>query len=160
MFSVPGGVKVAHYAALTLLPVQWGELDATGAVHHMYLTRYAEAGRCAHLDLTFNGVRSGHVGMILSDIALTFHERLHYPDDVVVATRTHELGSDFITHVLALFSVRRGRVVAEVRSRMVSYDYSTLRKTAHLPWYREAVVRLETEHGNTSYASHMRPFRH
>eukprot|EP00042_Codosiga_hollandica_P039394 m.329920 g.329920 ORF g.329920 m.329920 type:complete len:291 (-) comp55603_c1_seq6:814-1686(-) len=154
----PGAEAMAKYSAYTTLPVQWGEMDSSGAVNGMHFFRYLEAGRI----FVFNqlaetlGVAQSQslldeagLGPILASTTIKYKAPLTHPDEIVIGVKHKEMGDDYLVHSMGIFSLTQGRLVAEADSRIVVYDYAKNKKTQLPEKWRKAVLDFEAANGNS-----------
>jgi acyl-CoA thioester hydrolase len=93
--------------------VRFRDCDAMGHVNNAVYSTYLEEARIAVLgDL---------IGFILARVEIDFRSELRNGEDVEVKTRCSRIGTKSfdLEHVISA----DGRVVAEARSVLVSYDY-------------------------------------
>lgn len=123
---------------VTELPVQWGEMDAALHINNTVFLKYAEAGRIAYFDnLDFQVDTTGKtspIGPILAEVNCKYKMPLTYPDTVSIATKTLADTIDEFSFWVEqiVVSHKAERIAAEIKCRLVSYDYQKLRK-APLP---------------------------
>lgn len=120
------------------VPVQWGEMNATLHVGNATYLKYAEVGQMAFfgsLDFIVDVSKpDAPIGPILSELTCKYKMPLIYPDTVSVATKVLAETIDEFSFYMEqiLVSHKSERIAAEVKKRIVSYDYQKLRK-APLP---------------------------
>ncbi len=121
--------ELADFTNITVLPVQWGDMDAFAHVNNVVYFRWFESGRIALLDELSSDVKmqAGKVAPILASIKCDYRRQLHFPDTVHVGSRVSRLGrtSADIQHVV--FSEKQSAIVAEGLSVIVFFDYATNR---------------------------------
>ena len=124
------------------IPVAWGEMDAFQHFNNIVYFRYFESARIRcfeQVGYTDLASQHGH-GPILASTDCRFRLPLVYPDTVTSGTVIGDIReSDFIMHY-AVLSYRNGKVAAEGRGRIVSFDYGAGRK---IPLPGEIRVQLE-----------------
>ena len=93
--------------------VRFRDCDAMGHVNNAVYSTYLEESRI--------GVLGGLADFILARVELDFRSELRVGEDVEVRTRCSRIGTKSfeLEHVISA----NGRVVAEARSVLVSYDY-------------------------------------
>jgi acyl-CoA thioester hydrolase len=93
--------------------VRFRDCDAMGHVNNAVYSTYLEEARI--------GVLGDLIGFILARVEIDFRSELRNGEDVEVRTRCSRIGtkSFALEHVISA----DGRVVAEARSVLVSYDY-------------------------------------
>ena len=94
--------------------VRFRDCDAMGHVNNAVYSTYLEESRI--------GVLGGLTQFILARVEIDFRSELRLGEEVEVRTRCSRIGSKSfdLEHVIAA----GGRVVAEARSVLVSYDYA------------------------------------
>lgn len=115
----------AIYPVTVDIPVAWGEMDAYQHVNNIVYFRYFETARIScfeRVGYTSLASQSGY-GPILAATDCRFRLPLVYPDTVTSGTYIGDIGeTDFVMHY-AVMSHRNGRVAAEGKGRIVSFDY-------------------------------------
>ena len=93
--------------------VRFRDCDAMGHVNNAVYSTYLEEARI--------GVLGDLIGFILARVEIDFRSELRNGEDVEVKTRCSRIGTKSfdLEHVISA----DGRVVAEARSVLVSYDY-------------------------------------
>lgn len=104
---------VADFRWVHREPVRFRDCDAMGHVNNAVYSTYLEQARI--------GVLGGLSDFILARMEIDFRAELRHGEEVEVRTRCARIGtkSFVLEHELAA----DGRVVAEARSVLVSYDY-------------------------------------
>ena len=139
--SVP---KLEEFGHTIPMSVRWGDMDMLGHVNNVQYFRYAESGRIAYFeafeksDPTF---WKEH-GIIMAGIGCDFLAQVHYPAELVVASRISRMGRSSAEMRQAVF--QDGKAVAALRGTIVWFDYrsnSTLPIPAHArEWIRAREV--------------------
>lgn len=137
-----------NYDATIELPVLWGEMDAAQHVNNAIYLRYSEAGRIAYfktMNFEVNVAASGEasIGPILAEINCRYKMPLTFPDTISIATRVDITSVDeysFWTEQIVV-SHKYERVAAEIRAKLVSYNYSTLQKTPIPAFFRDKIIK-------------------
>jgi acyl-CoA thioester hydrolase len=114
--------------------MRFADTDALGHVNNGSFIVYAETGRLEFLRVLGSAARS----LILAHISADFRKQVLFGAKVEVETWVERVGTTSVTlmqHVIA-----NGEVAAEVRSVVVSFDYTTQRPT---PWTVESRAALE-----------------
>jgi acyl-CoA thioester hydrolase len=95
--------------------VRFRDCDAMGHVNNAVYSTYLEESRI--------GVLGGLTAFILARVEIDFRSELRMGEEVEVRTRCSRIGSKSfdLEHVIAASG---GRVVAEAKSVLVSYDYA------------------------------------
>ena len=132
----------ALYPITVDIPVAWGEMDAFQHVNNIVYFRYFETARIKcfeRVGYTRLADQRGY-GPILASTDCRFRLPLVYPDTVTSGTCIGDIGeTDFVMHY-AVMSHRYGRVAAEGKGRIVSFDYGAGSK---IPLPGEIRVQLE-----------------
>jgi acyl-CoA thioester hydrolase len=137
------------YTLVIELPVLWGDMDAALHVNNAVYLRYSESGRIAYMEKLGFRVATGDlenpIGPILAEINCKYKAPLTYPDTVAVATRLKiETIEEFSFETEQIIvSHKLQRIVAEVRARLVSYDYQLLKKVPLPETLKEKMLILE-----------------
>jgi acyl-CoA thioester hydrolase len=136
---------LADYAVVVEHPVIWGDMDALGHVNNTVYIRWMEIGRVTYLNRAglLEMLAGDGIGPILASIECRFKAPVVYPDSVVIGTRIVEMGEDRMIFDHRIVSRSLGRVVAEGRGLMVTYDYTHKRKAPLPESLRRAVEAIE-----------------
>ncbi|MCU0447047.1 MAG: thioesterase family protein [Microscillaceae bacterium] len=137
------------YTSVIELPVLWGDMDAALHVNNAMYLRYSESGRIAYMEKIGFRVAVGNsqdpIGPILAEINCRYKAPLTYPDTISVATRlqveTIEESSFEMAQIIVSHKLQR--VVAEVRARLVSYNYQLLKKAPLPEALKEKMLIME-----------------
>ena len=110
--------------------VRFRDCDAMGHVNNAVFSTYLEESRIGVLDL---------ISFILARVEIDFRSELRMGEEVEVRTRCSRIGTKSfdLEHVI---SASGGRVVAEAKSVLVSYDYE---RGASVPVPDELRERLQ-----------------
>jgi acyl-CoA thioester hydrolase len=134
------------YPVTVTRSVQWGDMDAFQHVNNIRYFRYFEDVRIAYFEeagiAAATGLPEG-VGPILAETSCRFKAPLSYPDTLTLGARVEEVGEDRLHVRHAIYSEKLGRIAAEGRALIVSFDYAKQHKAPVPDAWREAVARLE-----------------
>ncbi|MFQ5702975.1 MAG: acyl-CoA thioesterase [Gemmatimonadales bacterium] len=134
------------YPVVIRIPVQWGEMDAYGHVNNTVYFRYFESARIAYLERCgfIESYESAKIGAILHSTQCRFKKPLRYPDNVLVGGRAIQIDDDRFTMGYAVISLSSDEIVAEGTGVIVSFDYTTGRKTPLPQLVRDRIALMET----------------
>ncbi|MEZ6132913.1 MAG: thioesterase family protein [Planctomycetaceae bacterium] len=120
---------LADFRTVTVLPVQWGDMDAFGHVNNAVYFRWFESARIDLLDSFQSEVSmaSGGIAPILASIRCDYKKQLHYPDTVYIGSRTGPPGRTSVEIQHAVYSRQLRQVAAVGTSVMVVFDYQANR---------------------------------
>ena len=102
----------------TDVQVRFGDTDALGHVNNASFAAFAELARLDFLQRFGGSVRS----LILASLYVDFRRQVAFTDEVYVETTVEKLGTSSVT--LAQVIIAGGERAADVRSRVVYFDYS------------------------------------
>jgi acyl-CoA thioester hydrolase len=102
-------------------PVRFRDLDAMGHVNNAVFLTYIESARVAFLQHLGAAATLKDMSIIVARIEIDFRAPVGFGDEVEVAVHTSRFGekSFDLDYVLRV----GGKVVAEAKSVLVSYDY-------------------------------------
>jgi acyl-CoA thioester hydrolase len=112
----------------TTLQVRFRDIDAFGHVNNAVFFSYVELARIRYLlDVLQPGEPIQRLPLILARVELDFRSPIAFGEEVVVETRVSRVGrtSFAMTHRMA--AGPQGRLVGEVQTVLVTYDYETER---------------------------------
>jgi acyl-CoA thioester hydrolase len=137
---------IARYPVVTVIPVQWGDMDALGHVNNVSPIRWFESGRVALLErLGMADLMTGEkLGPILAAVHCNYRRQLHYPDTVLIGSRVSQLGRTSLVVEHAIYSRRAQHVTAEGESVVVVFDYQLQRPVRIPDQFRTAVLELQS----------------
>ncbi|NJL15198.1 MAG: thioesterase [Microscillaceae bacterium] len=141
---------LADYPAHFDVKVAWGEMDAALHVNNTVYLRYAESGRIDYFEKMGFRVNVTNtepsVGPILAEIQCKYKAPVTFPDQLVVATRLQPGSLDVYSFWVEqlIVSQQLQRVVAEVKARLVAYDYQQKQKA---PIPDELIAKLSQASG-------------
>ncbi|MDX2306245.1 MAG: thioesterase family protein [Microscillaceae bacterium] len=136
------------YTAIFETKVAWGEMDAALHVNNTVFLRYSESARIEffrELDFEVHVHNpSRPIGPILAEVYCKYKAPLTYPDTITIASRVDPASIDAYSFWMEqiIFSHKLQRIAAEIRTRIVSYDYIQLKKA---PIWEELRVKLMTK---------------
>ncbi|WP_026998768.1 acyl-CoA thioesterase [Eisenibacter elegans] len=120
------------FASKVAIQVAWGEMDAAQHINNTVYLRYSETGRIAYFEaLGFRvATDSAQAGPILAEINCRYKLPITFPDTAWVGTKVLVERPDAYSFWMEqyIISERHQRVAAEVRAKIVAYDYQNLRK--------------------------------
>ncbi len=135
------------YPSVVELSVAWGEMDAAQHVNNIVYLRYSEIGRISYFEKAGFRVNTtkgeDNIGPILAEISCKYKYPVTYPDKIYVATRIlNDSFDEYSFHAEQLIiSHKAERIAAEVRSKLVCYDYHLLKKVAIPLELKERFIR-------------------
>lgn len=139
------------YASVIELPIAWSEMDAFQHINNVFYLKYAESGRVDYLQkLSFMDPyedEDNPMGPIVGEIRCKYKAPLVFPDQVSVATKVDldTLESDRFWMQQIIVSHKTQGVVAEVRAKIVSYDYQKLGKTPLPEKVRRQILEIQKQ---------------
>ena len=112
----------------TTLQVRFADTDAFGHVNNAVFATYAELARIRYLlDVLRAGASFDELPLILARLAIDFRSPILFDQEVVVASRVEHIGRSSFAMRHEMTAGPDGRVVAEVDSVLVAYDYASAR---------------------------------
>jgi acyl-CoA thioester hydrolase len=112
----------------TTLQVRFADTDAFGHVNNAVFATYAELARIRYLlDVLRAGATFDELPLILARLAIDFRSPILFDQEVIVASRVERIGRSSFTMRHEMTAGPDGRVVAEVDSVLVTYDYANAR---------------------------------
>lgn len=133
------------YISIIDIDVAWGEMDAAQHVNNIVFLRYAESGRLDYFTkLGFQVNTSGKgeaIGPILAEANCKYKMPLTYPDKVSVGTKVEIDSIDDYSFWLKqiVLSHKKQRIAAEIKTKIVSYDYEKLQKAVIPNFFLEKI---------------------
>ena len=129
------------------LPIQvrYGDLDPQRHVNNSRFFTYMEQGRVSyfqHLGL-WDGVDFDHMGIILLEMKISFHEPITYGQSIRVGVRTEKLGNKSLEVITIIEDTASGKEVARGRSVLVAYDYLSGQSMVIPDEWRKVVQEFE-----------------
>lgn len=114
---------------MTVLPVQWGDMDAFGHVNNVVYIQWFESAR---IDLMAAfpsevSMAAGGVGPILASVQCDYKKQLHFPDTVYVGSKVGRVGRTSFDIDHAVYSAQLGQIAAVGKSVTVLFDYAANR---------------------------------
>ncbi len=126
--NLPATVQqaLANYHSVTILPVQWGDMDAFGHVNNVVYIQWFESARIDLLNSVPSAVTmaSGGVAPILVSIRCDYKKQLHFPDTVYIGSKVVKLGRTSFEIEHAVFSEQLQQIAAVGTSVVVVFDYA------------------------------------
>ena len=132
------------YPVQVEFPVQWGDMDALGHVNHARIITWMETARMALFDrIGLHAVGQPSVGPILANVNVNYYAPVHYPAQIMSATRVAKLGRTSFTMEYAIAEVTQPNMpLAGGSTVIVMFDYQTQGKIELPPRLRRAIEEL------------------
>lgn len=136
---------LAGFPVVVELPVFWGDMDYFRHLNNIIFFRYFESARIEYLQRIGFREQDAHTGLgpILHSTHARFRRPIEWPDTVLVAARTVEVGDDRFTQEYRLVSRAQGEVAADGGGILVAFDYAAGRKAALPESVKNAIRALE-----------------
>jgi acyl-CoA thioester hydrolase len=108
----------------TSLGVRFRDIDAFGHVNNAVFFSYVEQARIRYLlDILETDEPFDRLPLILARVELDFRAPIFFGDDVAVETRVDRIGRSSIGMSHRMTAGAAGRLVADVDTVLVTYDY-------------------------------------
>jgi acyl-CoA thioester hydrolase len=117
-----------HFRHRTMLQVRFRDIDAFGHVNNAVFFSYVELARIQYLlevlepDQPFD-----RLPLILARVELDYRSPITFGEEVVVDTRVDRIGRTSIGMSHRMTATPGGRLVGDVQSVLVTYDYAAAR---------------------------------
>jgi len=114
-----------------VIPIAWGDMDALKHVNNILFFKYFETARIKYFEKAgfIETMEKDSIGPILASISAKFIKPLFYPDTVTVGTRVSAIEPTHFIMEYIIESKSKG-IAALGESKLVAYDYRSLKKTA------------------------------
>ena len=110
----------------TSLQVRFRDIDAFGHVNNAVFFSYVEFARIRYfLDVLQPEAGFERLPLILAQVALDFRSPIRFGDDVEIQTRIDGIGRASIAMSHRMMARNEDRLVGDVQSVLVTYDYSS-----------------------------------
>ena len=115
-----------EFAHRTTLQVRFRDIDAFGHVNNAVFFSYVEQARIRYLlDVLAPSDPFDRLPLILARVELDFRAPIYFGDEVTVDTRVDRIGRSSIGMSHRMTAGTDGRVVGDVDTVLVTYDYAT-----------------------------------
>ena len=112
----------------TTLEVRFRDIDAFGHVNNAVFFSYVEQARIRYLlDVLESNVSFDRMPLILARVELDYRSPIFYGEDVTVDTRVDGIGTTSFAMSHRMTAGHEERLVGEVQSVLVAYDYAAAR---------------------------------
>ena len=112
----------------TSLQVRFRDIDAFGHVNNAVFFSYVELARIRYLlDVLQPETGFDRMPLILARVELDFRSPIQFGEDVTVETRIEHVGRTSFGMTHRMTAGPEGRLVADVQTVLVTYDYSASR---------------------------------
>lgn len=116
------------YRHRTTLQVRFRDIDAFGHVNNAVFFSYVELARIRYLLDVLEPERPfDELPLILARVELDFRSPIEFGEEVVVETRLERVGRTSFGMVHRMTAGPDGRLVGDVQTVLVTYDYATAR---------------------------------
>jgi len=132
------------YRHRTTLQVRFRDIDAFGHVNNAVFFSYAELARIRYLlDVLEPDHPFERLPLILARVELDFRSPIMFAEDVVVETRVERIGRTSFGMSHRMTAGVDGRLVGDVQSVLVTYDYQAARPVPVPPEWRQLIGAYE-----------------
>ena len=112
----------------TSLQVRFRDIDAFGHVNNAVFFSYVELARIRYLlDVIQPETGFDRMPLILARVELDFRSPIQFGEDVTVETRIEHVGRTSFGMTHRMTAGPEGRLVADVQTVLVTYDYGAAR---------------------------------
>jgi acyl-CoA thioester hydrolase len=117
-----------EYRHRTTLPVRFRDIDAFGHVNNAVFHSYVEQARIQYLlEVLETAEPFDRLPLILARVELDYRSPIFFGDEVVVETRVDRIGTTSIAMTHRMIAGSDERLVGDVQSVLVTYDYDSAR---------------------------------
>jgi acyl-CoA thioester hydrolase len=117
-----------EYRHRTTLQVRFRDIDAFGHVNNAVFFSYVEQARIRYLlDVLETAEPFDRLPLILARVELDYRSPIFFGDEVVVGTRVDRIGHTSIAMSHRMTAGSEERLVGDVQSVLVTYDYGAAR---------------------------------
>lgn len=132
------------YRHRTTLQVRFRDTDAFGHVNNAVFASYSELARVRYLiDVLEPAEPFNETPLILARIAIDFRSPIEFGEEVVVETRVDRIGTTSFDMSHRMVAGPEGRLVADIDTVLVTYDYANRRPMPVPDDWRERMVAFE-----------------
>ena len=137
----------------TTLGVRFRDIDAFGHVNNAVFFSYVEQARIRYLlDVLETDEPFDRLPLILARVELDFRAPIFFGDDVTVETRVDRIGRSSIGMSHRMTAGDAGRLVADVDTVLVTYDYERSQPMPVPPDWRALISAHEGQQVETDDA--------
>lgn len=128
----------------TTLQVRFRDIDAFGHVNNAVFHSYVEQARIRYLlDVLEPDRPFDRLPLILARVELDYRSPITFSEEVAVDTRVDRIGHTSIAMTHRMTVVPEGRLVGDVQSVLVTYDYAAARPTPVADEWRRRIGQHE-----------------
>ena len=128
----------------TTLQVRFRDIDAFGHVNNAVFFSYVELARIRYLlDVLKPDQPFDELPLILARVELDFRSPIAFGEEVVVETRLDRIGRTSFDMVHRMTALPESRVVGDVHTVLVTYDYATAKPMPVPDTWRELLAAHE-----------------
>ena len=139
----------------TTLQVRFRDIDAFGHVNNAVFFSFVELARLEYvLEALQSDQPFDRLPLILARVELDFRSPIAFGEEVVVETRVDRIGRTSIDMTHRMTAGPEGRLVGDVQSVLVTYDYAAARP---MPVPAEWRLRIGLHEGRSFDADTSRP---
>jgi len=138
------------YRHRTSLQVRFRDIDAFGHVNNAVFFSYVELARIRYLlDVLEPDQPFDRLPLILARVELDFRSPIMFGEDVVVETRVDRVGRTSFGMAHRMTAGVEGRLVGDVQTVLVTYDYAAARPMPIPPEWRHLFGAYEDQSFDT-----------
>ena len=111
------------YKLVSEVPVRFSDTDGLGHVNNANYLSYLEASRIDYLRKVVGRVKIEEFGVIIARIEIDYKSPVLHHETLLVGCRVSDMGGASIKMEYRIEAKADGRLVAEAKSVMVTFDY-------------------------------------
>lgn len=111
------------YRLVSEVPVRFSDTDGLGHVNNAHYLSFLEVARIDYLRRVVGRVKIGEFGVIIARIEIDYKSPVLHHETILVGCRVLDVGGASIKMEYRLEAKADGRLVAEAKSVMVTFDY-------------------------------------
>ena len=131
------------YKLVSEVPVRFSDTDAMGHVNNANYLSYLEIARVDYLRKVTGRVRVEDFGVIIARIEIDYKSPVLHHEVLLVGCRVCEIGGASVKMDYRIEAKADGRLVAEAKSVMVTFDYALNRPVRVTEEWREKMEAFD-----------------
>lgn len=112
------------YRLVSEVPLRFSDTDGIGHVNNANYLSFLEVSRLDYLRRILGCVKISEFGVILARVEIDYKSQVAYDETLLVGCRVSEIGGASIKMDYRIEDKATGRLVAEAKSVIVTFDYA------------------------------------
>lgn len=112
------------YRLVTQVPMRFSDTDALGHVNNAHYLSFLECARIDYLRVVLNCIKAQDYNVIVARVEIDYKSPAYHYETLLVGLRVAEIGGASVVMEYRVEDKATGRLVANAKSVVVTFDYT------------------------------------